>query len=196
MLTHTFTSRSAQETEGFAKKLGFFVQNLYENRHCLQPDPGTEHQVMIVAVEGEPGAGKTEISKQLVLKNVGGEGSDDSSYALRFEGSNDGAHPERIVMVWQNFWSPETQQQNRIMDCQLTGPYRRQNDGLPNIPIAPRQYSGIEILEHPFDIPEEKRALTTTLDIQQDGSRLITVCLHDPNEKVQASWDDFVRDIS
>ncbi|MEM7679598.1 MAG: hypothetical protein AAF182_01150 [Pseudomonadota bacterium] len=196
-LTKRFNNLNLKQSQFLSNVIGGLAQYLYESEHNLQEDLKTGLKTLIVCVDGDPGVGKSLISRQIVLKNTGGEGADNDHHKVLFPA--DETDPERICVYWHSYWSPKTQQENIMRDCVLTEPYKT-NDIADTVEVKKRVYPGFEILEHSHSVPQGLSALKVEMQKQSETLRSAVVSIENINdenrEKAEEIWSEFLDYLS
>lgn len=149
-------------------------------------------------MDGEPGIGKSTITEQMILVNVGGEGADNDGKIIGWLDKNGRETDDRCVQ-WLSCWSPETKQQNTVRDCKYTLPYKL-SSGLKTVDVAKRQYPGFEILEHSYEAPDDIVAMRVEIQHQDNGLRQVNVSIEniseDASQDLEMFWDEFLDHVS
>lgn len=186
-----FRISSKEGMEAFAVPLSILFKRT-KNSLKTSVDKESQHPVIVVTLDADPGSGKSTLSKQLLWRIS--EGYEDSDGCeLSFFNS------DSTSLAWQSYWNKDQGFDNRVFDSLLEGPFllsdnARGDDKAPSPPK--RNASGFDLIEHSYAVPHSIIAVKIDIEILDNGDRLVRVAIPDASPSQKQEFEDFTEYVS
>ena len=183
-----FNVHSPGSMAALGREVGILTGKLFAGGRQVR-DPETGHGILLAGIAGEPGSGKSVLSAAL-LYNAHGDAYEDCDGAqITFRDNG-----ERSV-VWQSYWSSEQNYQDRVYDALICGYFKSGDFTLDNsVPsLRPRTMPGVEIVEHPYLVPEELITCSISLEKMWDSHRIVKVSFSNLTVQERALCEDLQK---